>query len=120
MFQGEKLKELGKLLQYRRESLGISRQELAEQVGSRYDIIRLYEKGERAMRLDRLFSILEALDLSLTEEFVLCSTKDIQVDPKAYQMALRLSAMNREKSQRLMYRIQAMLTMAEDNERQNK
>ena len=59
--------ELGQILQRIRESVGMSRSELAEKIGTRYDVIRLYEEGQRIMRVDRLFEILDALGIHLLE-----------------------------------------------------
>ena len=50
--------ELGRLLQRRREYLGISREALADTLGTKYEVIRLYEEGQRIMKVDRLFEIL--------------------------------------------------------------
>lgn len=108
--------DLGKLLRDRRESLGMSRQELAEKADSRYDVIRLYEHGERVMKLDKLFKILNALEISLSEDFVLKTTDGVVIHPQAYRAAARLSALNPESRDRLMGRIRAMLTRAEENE----
>ena len=108
--------DLGKLLRDRRESLGMSRQELAEKADSRYDVIRLYEHGERVMKLDKLFRILNALEISLSEDFVLKTTDGVVIHPQAYRAAARLSALNPESRDRLMVRLRAMLTRAEENE----
>ena len=59
--------ELGKLLQHRREALGMTREELAERAGIRYDVIQMYEEGQRTMKIDRLFEILNALDISVAD-----------------------------------------------------
>lgn len=107
--------DLGKLLQDRREALGMSRQELAEKVDSRYDVIRLYERGERIMKLDKLFRILDALKISLSEDFVLRTTDGAAITPQAYHTAVRLSALKAESRHKLMRRIQIMLKRAEEN-----
>ena len=55
--------DLGKLLQRRREAIGMTRDGLAEKIGTKYEVIRLYEEGQRVMKIDRLFEILEALGI---------------------------------------------------------
>ena len=107
--------DLGKQLQDRRESLGMSRQELAEKVDSRYDVIRLYEKGERIMKLDKLFRILDALEISLSEDFVLRTTDGTAISPQTYHAAMRLSALKPESYQKLIRKIQGMLKREEEN-----
>ena len=42
----------------------MTREDLADMLGTRYDVIRLYEEGQRIMKIDRLFEILNALDIS--------------------------------------------------------
>ena len=124
------LLHLGNILKLRRESLGMSRQQLAEKVGTRYDIICLYEQGKRAMRVDRLFAILDALGLRLEDDFTLKATEDSQqaderiedapIGIKAYQAAVRLSALNPESYQALIRKIQLMIESEEKKEGRNK
>lgn len=59
--------KLGRLIQLRRESMGLSREALAEKTGTKYEVIRLYEEGQRVMKVDRLFEILEALDVPVMD-----------------------------------------------------
>ena len=124
------LLHLGNILKLRRESLGMSRQQLAEKVGTRYDIICLYEQGKRAMRVDRLFAILDALGLRLADNFTLEATEDSRkadtriedapIGIKAYQAAVRLSALNPESYQTLIRKIQLMIEAEEKKEVRNK
>lgn len=124
------LLHLGNILKLRRESLGMSRQQLAEKVGTRYDIICLYEQGKRAMRVDRLFAILDALGLRLADNFTLEATEDSRkadtriedapIGIKAYQAAVRLSALNPESYQTLIRKIQLMIEAEEEKEARNK
>ena len=124
------LLHLGNILKLRRESLGMSRQQLAEKVGARYDIICLYEQGKRAMRVDRLFAILDALGLRLEDDFTLKATEDSQqaderiedapIGIKAYQAAVRLSALNPDSYQTLIRKIQLMIESEEKKEGRNK
>jgi len=124
------LLHLGNILKLRRESLGMSRQQLAEKVGTRYDIICLYEQGKRAMRVDRLFAILDALGLRLEDDFTLKATEDSQqaderiedapIGIKAYQAAVRLSALNPDSYQTLIRKIQLMIESEEKKEGRNK
>lgn len=124
------LLHLGNILKLRRESLGMSRQQLAEKVATRYDIICLYEQGKRAMRVDRLFAILDALGLRLTDNFTLEATEDSRkadariedapIGIKAYQAAVRLSALNPESYQTLIRKIQLMIEAEEKKEAHNK
>ena len=107
--------ELGKLLRDRREARGMSRQELAELIDSRYDVIRLYEHGERIMKLDKLFKILDALGISLSEDFVLRTKDGAAVSPQAHHIAVRLSALNPESYHKLLRRIRTMLKREENN-----
>lgn len=124
------LLHLGNILKLRRESLGMSRQQLAEKVGARYDIICLYEQGRRAMRVDRLFAILDALGLRLADNFTLEATEDSRkadtriedapIGIKAYQAAIRLSALNPDSYQALIRKIQLMIEAEEKKEARNK
>ena len=124
------LLHLGNILKLRRESLGMSRQQLAEKVGARYDIICLYEQGRRAMRVDRLFAILDALGLRLADNFTLEATEDSRkadtriedapIGIKAYQAAIRLSALNPDSYQALIRKIQLMIEAEEKKETRNK
>ena len=124
------LLRLGNILKLRRESIGMSRQQLAEKVGTRYDIICLYEQGKRAMRIDRLFAILDALGLRLEDDFTLKATEDSRkaderiedapIGIKAYQAAVRLSALNPESYQGLIRKIQLMIETEEKKEAHNK
>ena len=107
--------ELEKLLRDRREARGMSRQELADLIDSRYDVIRLYEHGDRIMKLDRLFRILDALEISLSEDFVLRAKDGTAVSPQAYRVAVRLSALKPESYHKLLRRILTMLKREEEN-----
>ena len=66
MDKSEYLQKIGKILKQRRESIGMSRSTLAMKIGTTYDIIRLYEEGKRAMRLDRLLVLFDALGLPVS------------------------------------------------------
>lgn len=124
------LLHLGNILKLRRESLDMSRQQLAEKVATRYDIICLYEQGKRAMRVDRLFAILDALGLRLADNFTLEATEDSRkadtriedapIGIKAYQAAIRLSALNPDSYQALIRKIQLMIEAEEKKEARNK
>ena len=107
--------ELERLLRDRRQSCGMSRQELAELIDSRYDVIRLYEQGERIMMLDKLFRILDALGISLSEDFVLRTKDGVAISPQVYHIAIRLSALKPESCHKLVRKIQAMLKREEEN-----
>ena len=107
--------ELEKLLRDRRQSRGMSRQELAELIDSRYDVIRLYEHGERIMKLDKLFKILDALGISLSEDFVMRAKDGTAVSPQAYHIAVRLSALEPESYHKLLRRMLTMLNREENS-----
>ena len=59
--------ELGKLFRLYRESIGISREALAVKIGTKYETIRMYEDGQCVMKVDRLFQILQALNISVQD-----------------------------------------------------
>ena len=107
------LLELGQILQRLREAAGMSRSELAGKIGTRYDIIRLYEEGQRVMRVDRLLEILDALGIHLTELLHLKTAGNTGGKPEAYQMAEKLSALDATSYQRLMRKIQSMVAEEE-------
>ena len=108
--------ELGQLLRRRREAIGMSRTEMAEKIGTRYDVIRLYEEGQRIMRIDRLFDILKALNLHLSENLSVNIADTAKVEPKAYQMAERLSALDTESFSKLMRIIQSLIDAEESGQ----
>jgi len=56
-------------LKERREELGFTQAQLAEQTGVNPSYIGLLERGERVPSLDVLVELVAALDLSLTELF---------------------------------------------------
>ena len=85
MEQRDMKQVIGKLLRDIRESRKLTRQELADMAGCRYDEIRLYEKGKRIMRVDRLFLILEALGIPVQESIS---------SPEIRQAAVQLSALD--------------------------
>ena len=108
--------ELGQLLRRRREAIGMSRTEMAEKIGTRYDVIRLYEEGQRIMRIDRLFDILKALNLHLSENLSVNIADTAKVEPKAYQMAERLSTLDTESFCKLMRIIQSLIDAEESGQ----
>ena len=113
------LQKLGRALQWGREATGMTRAELAETIGCKYEDIRLYENGERAMRIDRLFCILDVLGLHLSEEFVLTSKTGVQIEPNVYSVAVKLNAVSPEDRRVLLKRINSMLMTAEKKSRQH-
>ena len=108
MEQIDEMQATGKLLQEIREAAGMSRQELAEKVGCKYEDIRLYEKGQRVMRIDRLFRILNVLGVHLSKEIL---------DIRLYESAVGLTALNFEKRNFLINKIHAMIAKAGKNGR---
>ena len=91
---------IGKLLREIREAKKITRQELADIAGCRYDEIRLYEKGKRFMRVDRFFRILDVLGIPVW--------KNIS-RPEVCQAAVRLSALDAETRSALLDEILAAI-----------
>ena len=82
MEQADMKQVMGKLLRNIRESKKLTRQELANMEGCKYDEIRLYEKGKRIMRVDRLFLILEVLGIPVQKSIS---------SPEMLQAAVQLS-----------------------------
>ena len=106
MDQGEELRAFGSLLCKMREAMGLTRQELATKVGCKYEDIRLYEKGERVMRIDRLFRILNVLGIHLSKDLF-----DIEV----YEAAAGLTCLEEKNRKNLMSKICSMIAKAEKN-----
>ncbi len=59
------LEKIGLLLQEKRKSLGITQEELAEDLDVSYQTIKYIEQGRRAPSLQMLFKILNKLKLQL-------------------------------------------------------
>ena len=109
MDQGEEIRAFGGLLRDIRETVGMSRKELAEKVGCKYEDIRLYEKGERVMRLDRLFRILHVLGVHLSKDLL---------DIRMYESAVSLNFFGPEKRKILLMKIHEMI--AKEREKDEK
>ena len=98
---------LGNLLRDIREAIGMSRQDLAEKVGCKYEDIRLYERGERIMRIDRLFRILNVLGVRFSKDLL---------DVRMYESVVGLAALNSEQRNFLISKIHAMIAKASKND----
>ena len=61
------LVELGKNIQKQREFLGMSQESLGLDIGSNGNAIYLYENAQRGMKVDKIFSIADALLITPTE-----------------------------------------------------
>jgi len=57
-------KEIGKQIKEKREALGFTQNQLAEEVGISYSFMSVIERGVGAPGLDNLIKILNVLDLS--------------------------------------------------------
>ena len=108
------IQKLGMTLQWCREAVGMSRAELAEKVGTRYDVIRMYETGDRIMKVDRLFRILDVLGVRLSDDFVLRSPNGRQIEYAVYQEAVRINDLPADVRRNLLNRIHFMVGMAEE------
>ena len=100
MDQWEDIRILGKLPRDVREAAGMSRKELAEKVGCKYDDIRVYEKGERVMRIDRLFRVLDVLDIHIPER--LC-------DVNVYKATVKWMTLDHDRRRILLDEILSMI-----------
>ena len=98
--------ELGRLLQRRREYLGISREALADTLGTKYEVIRLYEEGQRIMKVDRLFEILVALDISVSD-FLNAILGEF--NSYTLKLAASINTLDGTRCQRLIKQIDALL-----------
>ena len=67
--QNAEVVKIGKWIKERRESLRISRNELAAKIHSTYEMVRLYEEGQCVMRVDRLCEIAQVLGVDTGEWF---------------------------------------------------
>ena len=102
--------EFGKLIQRRRESIGMSREELAAIVGSKYEVIRLYEEGKRVMKIDRFFAILDALGIPSSDCLLTVLGGNFE---KVHPLSLlaRIRALDSTSYQRLIYLMNAFIEM---------
>ena len=103
MEQMNEMRTIGKLMQDIRKAKGITRQELADMTGCKYDEIRLYEKGQRIMRIDRFFRILDMLGIPVHESIA---------EPEVRHAAVQLSAMRPEIRRALLDEILAAIRKA--------
>lgn len=108
------IKKLGMTLKWCREAAGMSRAEVAEKVGTRYDVIRMYETGDRIMKVDRLFCILDVLGVRLSDDFVLKSPNGRQIEYDVYQEAVRINDLPANVRGKLLNRIHFMVGLAEE------
>lgn len=98
--------ELGRLIQRRRESIGMSRETLANTLGSRADVIRLYEEGQRVMKTDRFFEILKILGVSVSDclDAILGKTS-----AHTLNLVARINTMDEASSRRLIRQMEDLL-----------
>ena len=68
-----RLTGLGLAIQARRKELGLSQEQLGEAVGGGQVHISRIENGHHAVRVDRLWAICDALDVTPAELFVSAS-----------------------------------------------
>jgi transcriptional regulator with XRE-family HTH domain len=54
---------IGERIRFRRQSLGLSMDQLAIKIGIRFGAVHKIEMGQTRMTIDRLFKIAKALDL---------------------------------------------------------
>lgn len=59
--------ELGKRIQWWRERVGLTQEELGMEIGADKGKISRYESGQTAMKVDRLFQIAEVLQVPVDE-----------------------------------------------------
>lgn len=93
MEQGDEMREIGKVLAEIRKKKGVNRQELADKVGCKYDDIRVYERGERIMRVDRLLRILNVLGIPVSENLA---------KPEVRKAAVSLSTLDPDSRRKLL------------------
>ena len=110
MEQADIKQVMGKLLRNIRESKKLTRQELADMAGCRYDEIRLYEKGKRIMRVDRLFLILEVLGIPVSENIS---------KPEICQAAIHLSALDPDTRRTLLDDVLAAIRKTQEKSESN-
>ena len=101
--------KLGRLLQERRESIGMSRETLAEMTGTKYETIRLYEEGQRVMRVNRLFDILEALGISAVDCFSAILGGKGEKSTHALSLIARINTLDDTVCQRLIRQVNALI-----------
>lgn len=63
--------QLGNLLRSARTTKGVSQRQLAKLIGVSQDVISDWEQGKRALKVSDLYSISDALDVSLSHFLVL-------------------------------------------------
>lgn len=111
--------ELGRLFQKRREAIGMTRETLARIVGTTYEVIRLYEEGQRVMKIDRLLAILEALGIPTSDCFsAILGGSTEGVHPLS--LVTRINTLDKESSQRLIRQVDALIQIEDSRGPQKK
>ena len=112
IIQNEEVLRIGKLLKQRREDIGISREALAEKLGTSYESIRLYEEGQRVMKLDRLCELLDALGVPPSECFSLKLRDGVTVNPETLRLAERLETLDSALYSKVIRQINSLIDFA--------
>ena len=101
--------EVGRLLQKRREAIGMTREVLADKIGTKYEVIRLYEEGQRVMKIDRLFEILEAMGIPSADCLSAILGGSGSESVRALNLVARINTLNDADSQRLIRQVNALI-----------
>lgn len=101
---------VGKRLRRRRRLLGLTQQNLGEQVGIRFQQIQKYECAANRISASRLFDLSEALHVPVQYFYEGLSAKDVANDTGA----LPADVMNRKETMEL---VRAYYSMPEDTRR---
>lgn len=80
------LLKVGENIRKQREFLGMSQEELALEIGTSKGTISLYESGQMAMKVDRLFEIADALFVTPLELSPERFNIQPDIDPRLFQI----------------------------------
>lgn len=86
------LLEVGENIRKQREFLGMSQEELALEIGTSKGTISLYESGQMAMKVDRLFEIADALFVTPLELSPERFNIQPDIDPRLFQIGEMVKA----------------------------
>lgn len=113
IIQNPEVLKIGKLLKQRREHIGMSRETLATKLGTSYESIRLYEEGQRIMKLDRLCELLDALGVQPSDCFSLKLREGVTVSPDTLRLAERLGTLDSALYSKVIRQINSLIDFAE-------
>lgn len=106
-------KRIGKRFKERREQLGLTQEQLAEELGVATNYISTIERGASFPRCEKLILLLNGLKTSA--DAIFCDVLDYSNDYKATELSNEIGSLPAAEQKRILGMIELMIKQAKDS-----